>query len=27
VTFNDGEKKCDVEQYDGNLRRHLTYAA
>ena len=27
VTFNDGEKKCDVERYDGNLRRHLTYAA
>ena len=27
VTFNDGEKKCYVEQYDGNLRRHLTYAA
>ena len=27
VTFNDGEKKCEVEQYDGNLRCRLTYAA
>src|SRR5450432_345148 len=27
VTFNDGEKKCEVEQYDGNLRRQLTFAA
>ena len=27
VTFNDGDKKCEVEQYDDNLRRQLTYAA
>ena len=27
VTFNEGEKQCEVERYDANLRVHLTYAA
>ena len=27
VTFNDGEQQREVQQYDGNLRRNLTYAA
>jgi hypothetical protein len=27
VTFNEGEKRCEVERYDGNLRRNLTFAA
>jgi len=27
VTFNEGEKQCEVEHYDANLRVRLTYAA
>jgi Rps23 Pro-64 3,4-dihydroxylase Tpa1-like proline 4-hydroxylase len=27
VTFNEGERECEVEQYDPNLRVRLTYAA
>jgi Rps23 Pro-64 3,4-dihydroxylase Tpa1-like proline 4-hydroxylase len=27
VTFNEGDKQCEVEEPDGNLRRHLTFAA
>ena len=27
VTFNEGDRECEVEQYDPNLRLQLTYAA
>jgi SM-20-related protein len=27
VTFNEGEKRCEIDRYDGDQRRRLTYAA